>query len=189
MEGELDVHIQMSSNWGAPNWNLEFIYRTTSKQGTNERKLLEDYITQSMECLRNRNLVLQSPCRGNRKELSYLMPIGTVTHEGNFNKGRPICSSKYRLRQWKQRPWKVCWCCWWDLWLFGTQDGEEEVIGGQGGPAVIQIACKVGTPLRASLARASWSSKESVIFQWHKKTGYERRLAVFQDSPSLSTSK
>ena len=65
--------------------NLEFIYRTTSKQGTNERKLLEDYVTQSMECLHNRNLVLQSPCRGNRKELSYLMPIGAVTHKGNFN--------------------------------------------------------------------------------------------------------
>ena len=79
--------IQMSSNWGAPNWNLEFICRMTSKQGTNERKLLEDYITQSMECLRNRNLMLQSPCWGNRKELLYLMPIDAVTHEGNFNTG------------------------------------------------------------------------------------------------------
>ena len=37
-------------------------------------------------CLRNRNLVLQSSCQGNRKELSYLMPIGAVTHESNFNR-------------------------------------------------------------------------------------------------------
>jgi len=63
------------------------------------------------------------------------------------------------------------------------------VVGGQGGPAAIQIACKVKTPLRASLARASWSSTESVILQRHEKTGYEHRLVMFRNSPSLSTSK
>jgi len=51
-EGELDV-LQMSSNWGAPNWNISFIYRTVIKQRTNEMKLLECLCNDSMECLRN----------------------------------------------------------------------------------------------------------------------------------------
>jgi len=99
--------IQVSSNR-----NLRFIYKTKSKQGTNERNLVEGLrkesaeclskesaeclskesaeclskesaeclskesaeclSKESAECLSKRTLVLQSLCRGNRKELSYL---------------------------------------------------------------------------------------------------------------------
>jgi len=65
--------IQVSSNWGTPSRNLRFIYKTKSKQGTNERNLVEGLRKESAECLSKGTLVLQSLCRGNRKELSYLL--------------------------------------------------------------------------------------------------------------------
>ena len=77
--------IQMSSNWGAPRRNLRFIYKTRNKRRTNIRKLAEHLRNGSVECLHKWSAVLQSPCRGNRKELSYLSAIGAVTTEGNFN--------------------------------------------------------------------------------------------------------
>jgi hypothetical protein len=58
--------IQVSSNWRTC-WDLGFIYRRRSKQGTNIWKAVEGLHKESAECLRNVSLVLQSPCRGNEK--------------------------------------------------------------------------------------------------------------------------
>jgi len=41
----------VSSNWGTPSRNLRFIYKTKSKQGTNERNLVEGLCKESTECL------------------------------------------------------------------------------------------------------------------------------------------
>jgi len=53
--------------------NLRFIYKTKNKQRTNRRNLPERLCNRTMECLCNRKLVLQCPCQGNGKELSYLI--------------------------------------------------------------------------------------------------------------------
>jgi len=50
-----------------------FIYKTKNKQQTNRRNLPERLLNRTMECLCNGKLVLQCPCRGNGKELSYLI--------------------------------------------------------------------------------------------------------------------
>jgi len=76
--------IQMSSNWGTPRRNLRD--KTKNKQRTNRRNLPERLRNGTMECLYNRKLVLQCPCRGNDKELSYLIinlsgyPQGYLQH-------------------------------------------------------------------------------------------------------------
>ena len=68
----------MSSNWGNAQQNSE-VYIQDREQTKDKHMETGGMITKkSAECVRNRSLVLQSPC-------SYLRTMGAVTGEGNFN--------------------------------------------------------------------------------------------------------
>jgi len=66
LEGELDVFSWVLTGETLSR-TLGFIYRMESKQGTFVWKLMEGLPKKSTECVRNRSLVLQSPCQENEE--------------------------------------------------------------------------------------------------------------------------